>query len=192
MAHAPPIICCSHLLLCQPQVSVLGLPVLALYPYSIESGAAHAGFADPVYAEAYVTVHQYDIVLDVTVINRTRETLQNLCLELATMGDLKLVERPQNYTLGPGAQKSIRCWQLTLYSLPTPCLCKRTEFAAFLPHCSLLRSGHKGQEYTSGCLYSMLSSWGALSLTVCLWREDRQDTKHSSSCFWYSQSGPWL
>ena len=67
-----------------------------------------AGFSDPVYAEAYVTVHQYDIVLDVTVINRTTETLQNLCLELATMGDLKLVERPQNYTLGPGAQKSIR------------------------------------------------------------------------------------
>jgi hypothetical protein len=28
------------------------------------------GFSDPVYAEAYVTVHQYDIVLDVTVLNR--------------------------------------------------------------------------------------------------------------------------
>ncbi|KAK9813120.1 hypothetical protein WJX72_009365 [[Myrmecia] bisecta] len=66
------------------------------------------GFSDPVYAEAYVTVHQYDIVLDVTVINRSGETLQNLCLELATMGDLKLVERPQNYTLGPGAHKTIR------------------------------------------------------------------------------------
>ncbi|KAL5062020.1 hypothetical protein RYX36_023757, partial [Vicia faba] len=43
-------------------------------------------FSDPVYAEAYVTVHHYDIVLDVTVINRTKETLQNFCLELATMG----------------------------------------------------------------------------------------------------------
>lgn len=75
----------------------------------LSADAVVAGFADPVYAEAYVTVHQYDIVLDVTVINRTNETLQNLCLELATMGDLKLVERPQNYTLGPGAQKSIRC-----------------------------------------------------------------------------------
>ena len=60
------------------------------------------------YAEAYVTVHQYDIVLDVTVINRTSDTMQNLCLELATMGDLKLVERPQNYTLGPAATKTIR------------------------------------------------------------------------------------
>ncbi|KAF8102623.1 hypothetical protein N665_0198s0317 [Sinapis alba] len=66
------------------------------------------GFSDPVYAEAYVTVHHYDIVLDVTVINRTRETLQNLCLELATMGDLKLVERPQNYTLAPESKKKIK------------------------------------------------------------------------------------
>ena len=66
------------------------------------------GFSDPVYAEAYVTVHQYDIVLDVTVVNRTNETLQNLCLELATMGDLKLVERPQNYTLAPEKSKAIR------------------------------------------------------------------------------------
>ncbi|KAK4487945.1 hypothetical protein RD792_003689 [Penstemon davidsonii] len=66
------------------------------------------GFSDPVYAEAYVTVHHYDIVLDVTVINRTKETLQNLCLELATMGDLKLVERPQNYTLAPESIKQIK------------------------------------------------------------------------------------
>ncbi|KAL1532858.1 coatomer subunit beta-1-like [Salvia divinorum] len=66
------------------------------------------GFSDPVYAEAYVTVHHYDIVLDVTIINRTKETLQNLCLELATMGDLKLVERPQNYTLAPESSKQIK------------------------------------------------------------------------------------
>ena len=66
------------------------------------------GFSDPVYAESYVTVHQYDIVMDVTATNRTNEVLQNVCLELATMGDLKLVERPQNYTLAPGESKHIR------------------------------------------------------------------------------------
>ncbi|CAD6254491.1 unnamed protein product [Miscanthus lutarioriparius] len=66
------------------------------------------GFSDPVYAEAFVTVHHYDIVLDVTVINRTKETLQNLCLELATMGFLKLVDRPQNYTLAPESSKQIQ------------------------------------------------------------------------------------
>jgi len=66
------------------------------------------GFSDPVYAEANITVHQYDVVMDVTVVNRSSETLQNLCLELATMGDLKLVERPQNYALPPGGAKVIR------------------------------------------------------------------------------------
>ena len=58
------------------------------------------GFSDPVYAEACVTVHQYDIVMDVTVVNRTKEVQQNL-YELATMGDLKLVERPQGAPSAP-------------------------------------------------------------------------------------------
>lgn len=34
------------------------------------------GFSDPLYAEAYVTVHAYDVVMDITVTNRTNETLQ--------------------------------------------------------------------------------------------------------------------
>ncbi|CDF34449.1 unnamed protein product [Chondrus crispus] len=66
------------------------------------------GMSDPVYAEAHITVHQYDIILDVLVINTTNDTLQNLTLELATMGDLRLCERPQSYTLGPGDRKTIR------------------------------------------------------------------------------------
>ena len=44
------------------------------------------GFSDPVYAEAYVHVNQYDIVLDVLIVNQTSDTLQNLTLELATLG----------------------------------------------------------------------------------------------------------
>lgn len=66
------------------------------------------GFSDPIYAEAYVNVHQYDILLDVVVINQTPETLQNVTLELATLGDLKLVERPQNYTIAPHSKKEIK------------------------------------------------------------------------------------
>ena len=46
------------------------------------------GFSDPVYAEAYVNVNQYDIVLDVLIVNQTADTLQNLTLELATLGML--------------------------------------------------------------------------------------------------------
>ena len=59
------------------------------------------GYSDPVYAEASVVVHDYDILLDILVINRTPNTLTNLTVELATMGDLKLVERPQSYNIGP-------------------------------------------------------------------------------------------
>ena len=66
------------------------------------------GFSDPIYAEAYVTSHQYDIVLDVAVTNRTNETMQNVTLELATLGDLKLVERPQSYNLASGQSRFIR------------------------------------------------------------------------------------
>ncbi|KAL4905972.1 hypothetical protein BDW74DRAFT_152368 [Aspergillus multicolor] len=59
------------------------------------------GFSDSVYAEAYVTVHQFDIVLDVLLVNQTVETLQNLSVEFATLGDLKVVERPTTHNLGP-------------------------------------------------------------------------------------------
>lgn len=59
------------------------------------------GFSDPVYAEAYVQVHQFDIVLDVLIVNQTTETLQNLSVEFATLGDLKVVERPTTQNLGP-------------------------------------------------------------------------------------------
>lgn len=55
-----------------------------------------SGFSDPTYDEAYVTLNRYDIVLIASLVNITKETLQNLYLELATMGDLKLD------TLAPG------------------------------------------------------------------------------------------
>lgn len=67
-----------------------------------------SGFADPVYAEALVTVHEYDIVVEILVINRTANTLADLTVELSTMGDMKIVERPQAHTLGPMDQITIR------------------------------------------------------------------------------------
>lgn len=59
------------------------------------------GFTDPVYAEANVTVHGFDIIVDVTVINKTKQTLQDLNVELATLGDLKLMESSQSVNLSP-------------------------------------------------------------------------------------------
>lgn len=59
------------------------------------------GFSDAVYAEAVVTIQQFDIVLDILIVNQTTETLQNLTVDIACLGDLKLVERPAPHTLGP-------------------------------------------------------------------------------------------
>lgn len=66
------------------------------------------GFSDPVYAEAYVHVQGFDILLDVLVVNQTNETLQNLTCEFATLGDLRLLERPVPYTLGPQSFQSVK------------------------------------------------------------------------------------
>jgi coatomer subunit beta len=57
------------------------------------------GLSDPLYVEAVLVVHQYDISLEITIVNQTSDTLSNLTLELATLGDLKLVERPTPYNL---------------------------------------------------------------------------------------------
>jgi coatomer subunit beta len=66
------------------------------------------GYSDPIYAEAYVNIHQYDITIDVLVVNQTTQTFQNLILELSTLGDLKLVERPGSFTLAPRGFLSIK------------------------------------------------------------------------------------
>ena len=83
---------------------------VATNEYSGKLRAVHqlTGFADSVYAEAYVTVHDYDIVLEILVINRTPTTLNNLSVDLTPMGDLKLIERPASVTIGPLDTRTIR------------------------------------------------------------------------------------
>ncbi|KAG7558210.1 hypothetical protein FFLO_02863 [Filobasidium floriforme] len=66
------------------------------------------GFSDSVYAEACVTVQQFDIVLDVLIVNQTAETLRDLTIDFATLGDLKLVERPVPHTLAPHGFHTIK------------------------------------------------------------------------------------
>jgi len=38
---------------------------------------------------------------DILIVNQTTETLQNLTVDIACLGDLKLVERPAAHTLAP-------------------------------------------------------------------------------------------
>jgi len=55
-----------------------------------------------------VFVRQYDVALDVIVTNQTSVTLQNVTLELATVGDLKLFDRPESVTIGAGCTAQIK------------------------------------------------------------------------------------
>eukprot|EP01138_Halocafeteria_seosinensis_P015246 gb/GECG01015561.1/.p1 GENE.gb/GECG01015561.1/~~gb/GECG01015561.1/.p1 ORF type:complete len:1031 (+),score=153.84 gb/GECG01015561.1/:1-3093(+) len=59
------------------------------------------GYGDPVYVEASVSVQEYDITLHIAVMNRTDDTLTDLSVELAAVGDLKIVDRPQSHTIAP-------------------------------------------------------------------------------------------
>merc|ERR1719215_1091822 len=65
------------------------------------------GLADQVYVEAFLQVHSFDLVLELLIVNRTSETLQNVLIELSTQGDLKLVDRPVGVTLAPGQQTMV-------------------------------------------------------------------------------------
>lgn len=55
----------------------------------------------PLHPSLTIQVHQFDIVLDVLLVNQTTETLQNLTVEFATLGDLKVVERPATQNVAP-------------------------------------------------------------------------------------------
>ena len=50
----------------------------------------------------------YDIVLNILVINQTDTTMQNLGVEISTSGDLKVVERPGTTTLAPYVRTNTR------------------------------------------------------------------------------------
>lgn len=67
------------------------------------------GFSDPIYAEAFINVHQYDVVMDVLLVNQTTNTLRNLSIEFATLGDLKVVDKPAPANLGPHGFLKVQC-----------------------------------------------------------------------------------
>ena len=101
--------------------------IVCLVIASICTSYSQTGFSDPIYAEAYVKIHGFDIVLgplyyfgpsfsvnlfyrftDVLLVNQTSKTLQNLCIDFATLGDLKIVERPTVYTVAPNGFQNIK------------------------------------------------------------------------------------
>ena len=59
------------------------------------------GYGDPIYAEAFVDIHKYDIAFDVLIVNRTAKMVQNVQVEFRTAGESKVLEKPQSTTLQP-------------------------------------------------------------------------------------------
>ncbi|KAJ1791711.1 coatomer subunit beta, partial [Coemansia sp. RSA 2399] len=74
----------------------------------LDSVVQLTGFSDAVYAEAYVSVNQYDILLDIMIVNQTNLTLRNLSVEFSTLGDLKLVEKPTTYNVAAYSFSSVK------------------------------------------------------------------------------------
>jgi len=66
------------------------------------------GYSDPIYAEAIVDIHKYDISFEILLINRTKKTLQNVTVEFSTQGDLRVVDKPQQVTLAPNQSTSLK------------------------------------------------------------------------------------
>jgi coatomer subunit beta len=77
------------------------LPAVELILLKLDKILPLTGYLDPIYCEAYVKVHQYDVVLDVLLVNQTTSTLRNLSVEFATLGDLKVVDKPATANIGP-------------------------------------------------------------------------------------------
>eukprot|EP00929_Paragymnodinium_shiwhaense_P024243 TRINITY_DN1497_c0_g1_i2.p1 TRINITY_DN1497_c0_g1~~TRINITY_DN1497_c0_g1_i2.p1 ORF type:complete len:697 (-),score=228.01 TRINITY_DN1497_c0_g1_i2:151-2241(-) len=76
----------------------------ALFAEKLSKAKQMTGLADAVYVEAFLQVHTFDLVLELLVVNRTNEVMENVMVELSTQGDLKIVDRPMASQLQPGQQ----------------------------------------------------------------------------------------
>ncbi|KAG5502686.1 hypothetical protein JIQ42_05755 [Leishmania sp. Namibia] len=79
-----------------------------LFLKKLEDTMPLSGFNDPVYCEASITVHQFDVSVDWLLVNCTSKQLTNLTIELVSLGGMKLCERPQTYTLHPHETIAVR------------------------------------------------------------------------------------
>ena len=66
-----------------------------------------SGMNDPVYVEACVTVHQFDVQIDWNLVNLTGDTLSNLAIEVAAVGPM-VCDRPQLLTIPPHKRATLK------------------------------------------------------------------------------------
>lgn len=83
-------------------------PVVARAQSQLKQVTQLTGYSDPVYAEALLTVSQFDIVLSVMLFNQTETTLEDLGVEFYTTGELKVVETPAKANVAPYSFHTVR------------------------------------------------------------------------------------
>ncbi|CAD8125535.1 unnamed protein product [Paramecium sonneborni] len=66
------------------------------------------GYCDPIYAEAFVNVHKYDIQFEVLMVNRWSKMVQNVQVEFRTQGESKVIEKAQGVILQPNQSARVR------------------------------------------------------------------------------------
>ena len=49
------------------------------------------GYSDDIYVEGHLEIQHYDLILTCTLVNRTPKTIQNVYLDLLTLGSLKII-----------------------------------------------------------------------------------------------------
>ncbi len=65
------------------------------------------GYSDPIYAEAFVNIHKFDISFDVLLVNRSPKALLNIYVEFFTQGDHKVLEKAHPVTLQPAQSAKV-------------------------------------------------------------------------------------
>lgn len=54
------------------------------YTYKLAKLIQLSGYSDPIYAEAFVDIHKYDILFEILFINQTSKRIQNVRVEFST------------------------------------------------------------------------------------------------------------
>ena len=57
------------------------------------------GLSDDIYVEGKLEIHQYDLILNLLLVNRTKNTLPSVNVTLLTLGSIKVVEKPVTINL---------------------------------------------------------------------------------------------
>jgi len=66
------------------------------------------GLSDDIYVEGRLEIHQYDLILSLLLVNRTKNTLPSVSVTLLTLGSIKVVENPVTTNLKGYSSETVK------------------------------------------------------------------------------------